>query len=277
MVAYLRLAYRVSERRACRVGPFHRSTQRYRSRADEQAALKIRLKELAATRVRYGYRRLHVLLRREGWRINHKRVYRLYKLQGLGIRTRKPRRHRAARTRVARPQPNAVNACWSMDFVSDQLFDGRQIRVLTIVDCHSRESLVIEPRIHFRAVHVVEALARLVKARGAPESIRCDNGPEFTSRVLDQWAYWNKVELDFSRPGKPTDNAFIESFNGRLRQECLNTTWFLSLADAEERLEAWRREYYVERPHTSLGILTPSEFLAQSPQPMAGRTSQKIA
>jgi putative transposase len=276
VVRYLRVAYQVSERRACTVGPFQRSTQRYRSHADEQAALKIRLKELAAVRVRYGYRRLHVLLRREGWRVNHKRVYRLYKLQGLGIRVRKPRRHRMARDRVARPQPAAVNACWSMDFVSDQLFDGRRIRVLTIVDCHSRESLVVQPRISFRAVHVVEALARLVQERGAPGSIRCDNGPEFVSRVLDQWAYWNQVQLDFSRPGKPTDNAYIESFNGRLRQECLNTTRFLSLADAEETLEVWRREYNEQRPHTSLGNLTPSEYVAQNQPPTAG-ASQKIA
>ena len=146
--------------------------------------------------------------------------------------------------------------------MSDQLFDGRRIRVLTIVDCHSRESMATEARFSFRAAHVVEVLSRLVKERGAPKTIGVDNGPEFASRMLDQWAYWNKVELDFSRPGKPTDNAFIESFNGSLRAECLNTTWFLSLPDARIKLEVWRRDYNKARPHSALGNLTPSQFVS---------------
>ena len=217
-VEYLQTAYRVSERRACAVSTFHRSTHRYRSKADPQAALRIRLKELAATRVCFGYRRLHLLLGREGWRVNHKRVYRLYTEEGLNLRTKKPRRHRSARNRVGRELPQATNEIWSMDFMSDQLFDGRKIRVLTIVDCHSRESLATEPGFSLKAAHVVEVLSKLVKDRGAPKTIRVDNGPEFVSLVLDQWAYWNKVELDFSQPGNTTNNAYLEAFNSRLRQ-----------------------------------------------------------
>jgi len=158
--------------------------------------------------------------------------------------------------------------------MSDQLFDGRRIRVLTIVDCHSRESLATEARFSFKAVNVVEVLSRLVKGRGTPKSIRVDNGPEFVSRVLDQWAYWNKVELDFSRPGKPTDNAFIESFNGSLRAECLDTSWFLSLPDARRKLEEWRKDYNEARPHSALGNLTPSEYASvgqDNPEENAGK------
>ena len=151
-----------------------------------------------------------------------------------------------------------------MDFVFDTLFDGRPIRVLTVVDCHTRESLAIEPRAGFRAFHVAEALDRITKERGRPKSIRCDNGPEFAGRVLDQWAFFNRVELDFSRPATPTDNAYIESFNARLRQELLNASWFLSLADASARMEAWRKEYNEERPHTALKNLTPKEYLEQA-------------
>jgi putative transposase len=163
-----------------------------------------------------------------------------------------------------------------MDFMSDQLFDSRRFRLLTIVDCHTRESLAIEVRQGLRGEHVVEVLGRLVRKRGAPKSIRLDNGPEFISRVLDQWAHWTKVELDFSRPGKPTDNAFIEAFNSRLRQECLNATWFLSLADAQERIEAWRIDYNELRPHSALGNMSPNEFASSRRAPGA-RAAGKVA
>jgi putative transposase len=155
-----------------------------------------------------------------------------------------------------------------MDFVSDTLFDGRPIRVLSVVDCRTRESLAIEPRASFRAFHVAEALDRITRERGRPKSIRCDNGPEFAGRVLDQWAFFNQVELDFSRPVTPTDNAYIESFNARLRQELLNASWFFSLADARARMEAWRKEYNEERPHTALKNLTPKEYLEQARSPV---------
>ena len=251
----------MSERRACRVLPVSRSTRRYVSRRDPQDALRIRLKDLAGSRVRYGYRRLHVLLKREGWQVNHKRVYRLYCQENLTVRTKRPRRHVTAKAREDRVTAGRMNDCWSMDFMSDQLYDGRNIRVLTIVDNFTRESLAVEVGVGFTGHAVAWVLTRIAQARGRPKAIRVDNGPEFTSRALDQWAYLNKVELDFSRPGKPTDNAFIESFNGRLRAECLDQHWFMSLQDTKEKLDAWRLDYNEARPHSSLGNLAPGEFV----------------
>jgi putative transposase len=264
VVTHLQVAYRVSERCACRATGFPRSTQRYRSLAAPQSELRLRLKELAAVRVRYGYRRLHVLLRREGWTVNAKRIYRLYKEEGLVIRQKTPRRKRSCRYRGERTEISAPNQAWAMDFMSDRLFEGRPYRILTIIDCHSRESLAIEPRASFRAFHVVEVLDRLVRKRGLPMTIRCDNGPEFAGRVLDQWAFFNRVELDFSRPARPTDNAHIESFNARLRQELLNAMWFTSLPDARACMEAWRKEYNQDRPHTALQNRTPRQFIEEA-------------
>jgi len=258
----------VSERRACGVLAFRRSTARYESVADEQAALRIRLRDLAQARVSYGYRRLQVLLEREGWRVNHKRVYRLYREEGLGMRPKKPRRHVTACRRMEREPALEPNEGWSMDFMSDELYDGRRIRLLTIVDNFTRESLAIEVDQHLGGQRVVEVLMRLGEERGLPELIRVDNGPEFTCRRLDQWAYLNGVELDFSRPGKPMDNGLIEAFNGRLRQECLNESWFLSLEDAREKVEAWRQEYNQERPHSALGNLAPLEYAASAGREM---------
>ncbi|CEG09853.1 putative transposase OrfB [Afipia felis] len=264
IVHHLQKVYDIGERRACKTTGFHRSSQRYKPRSDPQTELRIRLRDLAASRVRYGYRRLHVLLLREGYRLNHKRTYRLYREEGLSIRTKTPKRKRAWRYRSGRPEIGAANHCWVMDFMSDALFDGRPFRLLTVVDCHTRESLAIVPRANFRAFQVVEVLERLTRERGKPKTIRCDNGPEFAGRILDQWAYHNGVEIDFSRPGKPTDNALCEAFNGRVRAECLNASWFLSMADAIERIEEWRCHYNNDRPHTSLGNLTPNEFARQT-------------
>jgi len=266
VIEQLRAAYQVSERRACRAAGFHRSTQRYRIRRDPQVELRMRLKELAAARVRYGYRRLHVLLRREGWLVNAKRIHRLYREEGLSIRPRTPRRRRSCRYRAEQPAVMEPNACWAMDFLSDQLFDGRPFRILAVIDVHTREALAIVPRVSFRAFQVVEVLDRLAAEHGRPRVIKVDNGPEFAGRLLDQWAHLNKVELDFSRPGKPTDNAHIEAFNARFRQECLNASWFLSLADARDRIESWRRDYNEERPHSALGSLTPRAFATQAHQ-----------
>jgi len=260
LVAELQVAYEVSERRACQVLRFSRTTQRYKSVRDDQAVLRIRLRDLAAARVRYGYRRLHTLLRREGWLVNHKRIYRLYSEENLTMRTRSPRRHVSCKRRLTRSQPGRANESWSMDFMSDQLFDGRRIRVLTIVDNFTRESLAIEAGRRFTGHDVAKVLTRIGTERGLPRTIRVDNGPEFVSKALDQWAYWNKVELDFSRPGKPTDNAYIESFNARFRIECLNQNWFLSLEDARQRIESWRIDYNEQRPHSALGNLAPDEF-----------------
>ena len=250
----------MSERRACGVIKLQRSTCQYRSVADEQAALRIRLRDLAQARVSYGYRRLHILLQREGWKVNHKRVYRLYRLEGLMMRPKKPRRHVTACRRMERPIATTVNEGWSMDFMADELYNGRRIRLLTLVDNFSRESLAIEVDEHIGGERVVEVLTRLSKQRNLPKTIQVDNGPEFISKRLDQWAYFNGVELDFIRPGKPTDNGLIEAFNGRLRQECLNESWFLSLEDAREKVETWRQEYNTKRPHGALGNLAPLEY-----------------
>jgi putative transposase len=266
VAGHLQAAYGISERRACSATGFGRSSQRYCKRSDLQVALRMRLRELAAARVRYGYRRLHILLLREGWSVNHKRTYRIYREEGLSIRPKLPRRKRAWRYRQGRPDVGAANEVWAMDFMSDQLFDGRPFRLLTVVDCHTREALSIAPRVSFRAFQVIEVLDELVQVRGQPRSLRVDNGPEFAGRLLDQWAYLKGVELDFSRPGKPTDNAYIEAFNGRLRAECLNTSWFPSMTDARDRIEQWRKEYNKDRPHMALGGLTPQAYAAQANQ-----------
>ena len=250
------------KRRACQVLSFARSCYYYRNHADPQVELRVRLKDMAGTRVRYGYRRLHVLLMREGWQINHKRVYRLYKQEGLSLRL-KTKKKRVSEARVPRPAPNGPNQCWSMDFVADRLSDGRQFRLLTLVDNFSRVSPAIEVDFSLNGKRVVEVMERLKMTFGLPKTIKVDNGSEFISKVVDEWAHHNKVVLDFSRPGKPTDNAFIESFNGRLRQECLNQNWFTSLDDARQIVEAWREDYNELRPHSSLDHRTPSEFVVR--------------
>lgn len=239
---------------------FDRRSIRYRSIRADQTPLIMRIRDIAQTRMRYGYFRIYILLRREGWVVNHKRVYRLYREDGLSLRLKRPRRHVSAATRERQPAATAPNELWSMDFVSDALFDGRRLRALTVVDAFTREALAIDVDQGIKGEQVVDAMTRISAVRGAPRAIRVDNGPEFISKALDRWAYENGVTLDFSRPGKPTDNAFVESFNGRLRDECLNTHWFLSLANARGKIEAWRRDYNECRPHTSLGWMTPAEF-----------------
>jgi len=239
------------------------------------------LRDLATGRPSDGYRRLHILLLREGGRVNHKRVYRLYSEEGLTMRRKPPRRRISAARRKRLPCPVRTNESWSMDFMSDQLYSGHRIRVLTIVDNHSRESLALKVGRSFKGEDVVAVLNKLIQTRGTPRSIRVDNGSEFTSKVVDQWAYWNKVTLDFSRPGKPTDNAYIEAFNGRFRQECLNENWFLSMVDAQEKVEAWRQDYNRVRPHGSLGNMTPEEFAAfgcnSAPATPSPRYSQRLS
>lgn len=258
--------YDVSERRACGTLRVWRSFYRYRSKTGDQAILRHRIREIAAIRVRYGYKRIHVLLRREGWKVNHKRVYRLYCEEGLNLRRKRPKRHVSAAVRVGQPMAQCPDEFWSMDFVSDALFNGRRFRALTVVDNFTRESLAIEVDQGIRGDRVVQVLKNLEYSRSLPERIYCDNGPEFVSKVLDKWAYEKGVMLDFSRPGKPTDNAYIESFNGRFREECLNTHWFLSLAEARDKIESWRRDYNESRPHMSLGYLTPVEFAEIRPK-----------
>jgi putative transposase len=221
----------------------------------------MKINEIARVRVRYGYKRIHVLLQREGWKVNHKRVYWIYCEEGLNLRTKRPKRRVSAAHRVKRPAATRVNESWSMDFVTDSLFNGRRFRALTIVDNFSRECLAIKVGQSLRGEDVVAVLNWITGTTGTPQTISVDNGPEFISKELDKWAYEHGVTLDFSRPGKPTDNAFIESFNGSFRDECLNTNWFLSLEDAKEKIEAWRRDYNEYRPHSSLDNLSPKQYL----------------
>ena len=257
LVEYLRTSYRISIRRACSVVRFDRSSYHYRHRRPEQASLRNRIRERSEARVRYGHRRIHVLLRREGWTINHKRTRRLYREEGLQLRKKTPKRRVSAKRRDDRAVAMTANDCWSMDFLSDQLFDGRKIRVLTIVDNFTRVSPAIDVRLSYRGADVVATLERVASVYGRPQHIRVDNGPEFISKELDLWAWLHGVELDFSRPGKPTDNAFAESFNGKFRTECLNAYWFLSLEDARMKCEAWRQDYNEVRPHSAIGNQTP--------------------
>ncbi len=255
----------MSERRGCSVLRFDRTSHRYRPRRPDQAYLRQRIKEIAAVRIRYGYRRIHVLLRREGWLVNHKRIQRLYREEGLNLRAKRPRRHVTAARRLERLPVQRPFQVWAMDFVSDALFNGKRFRALTVVDAYTRECLAIHVGQGIRGEDVVQILDGLqIRYGRVPEKIRVDNGPEFISKALDHWAYQNKVILDFSRPGKPTDNAYVERFNGRFRDECLNTHWFLSLEDARAKIEAWRRDFNETRPHTSLGFRTPAEFASSA-------------
>lgn len=194
--------------------------------------------------------------------VNHKRVRRLYREEGLNLRIKRPRRHVSAAHRVERVPVTRTNEVWSMDFVSDALFDGRRLRALTLLDVFTREALAIEVDQGITGEQVAGVLDAVIAVRQAPQRIRVDNGPEFVSNALDRWAYEHGVTLDFSRPGRPIDNAFVESFNGRLREECLNAHWFLSLDDARDKIEAWRTFYNESRPHSALGDRTPREFAA---------------
>jgi putative transposase len=260
MLPKVREAWRLSERRACVVLDINRKMLHYCPVKRDDPILRARIKEIAHTRIRYGYERITILLRREGWQVNRKRVRRIYREENLAIRAKTPKRRRAAVVRTERVVPSAPNQSWAMDFMHDVLADGTKIRLLTIVDSFSRESLALEVALGFKSTDVVEVLRRLIAERGSPQRIHCDNGPEFVSLQLDQWAYWNRVKLDFSRPGRPSDNAFCESFNNRVRQELLNPNWFRSLADARAQATAWRRDYNANHPHSSLGNLSPEEY-----------------
>lgn len=236
------------------------STYLYRPVKKDESALKLRIKEITQVRVHYGYRRVHVMLRREGHRDNVKRIYRLYREEGLSLRLKRPRRNKAAKLRQPKQLASAIDDIWSMDFVADALFDGRKLRMLTVVDLYTRECLAIDVGQSLKGEDVVRSLNAITAQRGLPRTIKTDNGSESISKVMDKWAYERGIELDFSRPGKPTDNAGVESFNGRLRQECLNASWFLSLADAQAKIGAWRTYYNETRPHSALVWATPAEF-----------------
>ena len=248
----------LSERRACRYTGFARSSQRSGTCRPRRAELRERLHTLALLRPRWGYRRLYRLLRREGLVVNRKLVQRVYREEGLHVRRRT--RKRVAVPRIPMPLPTVPNERWSLDFVSDALGDGRKFRALTIVDDVTRESPAIEVDFSLPGERVVRVLDRLALTRGRPHSLVLDNGPEFRGEALDQWASMHGVALLFIQPGKSIQNAFAESFNGRFRDECLNENWFVSLADAQQTIEAWRSDYNSTRPHSGLANRTPEEF-----------------
>jgi putative transposase len=260
-VDWARAAYGTGVCRACRLLQISRSLYAYPSRRDAQELLRLRMRDLAQARPRFGYRRIHVLLRRDGWQVNLKRVRRLYRLEGLQLRFRVRRRKHASVHRGIPPAATRAHERWSMDFVHDALLDGRPFRVLTVVDQWSRWSPILEVAHGMSGKAVAEALDRAVILHGKPRSITVDHGTEFTSRVLDEWAYRCGVLLDFIRPGKPVEDGFIESFNGKLRDECLNANQFLSIDDARSKIEAWRVDYNLHRPHSGLGNRTPREYL----------------
>ncbi len=276
IVDHLRTCFRVSIRRVFRAVPAPRSTFHYRPRRPEQALLRERIREIAQTRVRNGYRRSHVLLRREGWMVNAKRVRRLYCLEGLQMRHKPPRRRVMTKLREDRAPATAPNQVWAMDWIYDQLFDGRRIWVLTMVDTHSRICPALRVCRVANAAEVVSTLDEAVRRHGTPARIRVDQGCQFTSPELDLWAYSNGVVLDFSRPGKPTDNAHAEAFNARFRAECLNEHWFLDLDDARVKVESWRVDYNEVRPHSALGDRTPMSLISAPELPLEGDRKPEI-
>ena len=248
-----------SERRVCGLLSIAVSSYRYQARETDQD-LRTKLVTLAREKPRFGYRRLHVLLRREGAAVNHKRIYRVYREAGLCLR-RKRRKHC---TRVSRPlrQCSAANQEWALDFVHDAIAAGRTIRVLSIVDAYTRECLALGVDTSFAGRRVTRVLEEIIQSRGLPQSIRCDNGPELTSRHFLAWCLERKIELVHIQPGRPMQNGRCESFNGRLREECLRVSWFENLFDARRKIADWKKDYNEQRPHSSLGYKTPQEFAA---------------
>jgi len=258
-VRHVQSSFGLSERSACRALGVPRASQRYVSTKEPQDALLARMRDLASKRPRAGYRTLYRLLRREGCTANHKRVYRLYRIDGLSLRIKR-RKRRAASKREQPPIPMKPNDRWAMDFVSDYTSDGRRFRILTLIDTFTRRAPGVIVERSISGLRLVRFLDEIAAKFGYPKTITVDNGPEFISKALDQWAHAHGVTLHFSRPGKPVDNAFIESFNGRLREECLNTNWFYGLDDARELIGEWLVDYNEQRPHSSLAGLTPAEY-----------------
>ncbi len=272
--SWLRVGYVVSERRVCGLVGMAVSSYRYQ-RTESDEPLRTRLVELAREKPRFGYRRLQVLLRRGGERVNHKRVHRVYREAGLMLR-RKKRKHcvRAGKPLLTR---TSANQEWALDFVHDGVECGRTIRVLSVVDAYTRECVALEVDTSFASRRVTRVLDEVIAKRGVPGAIRCDNGPEFTSRHFLAWSVERKIELVHIQPGKPTQNGRVESFHGRLREECLNVSWFHNLFDAKRKIAAWRKDYNEERPHSSLGYLTPNEFAARETTSYGKDACQKTA
>jgi putative transposase len=269
-VAHLRTSYEVSERLACSTIGADRTSVRYRSIRPDDAAVRVRLRDLAAARRRFGYRRLHLLMRREGLIINHKKLRRLYREERLQVRRRGGRK-RALGTRAPMTRPQGPNQRWSLDFLSDAFVDGRRFRILAIVDDFTRECLALVADTSLPGLRVVRELDTLIAARGRPIMCVSDNGTELTSMAILRWAQETQIAWHYIAPGKPTQNAFVESFNGRLRDELLNETLFTSLAHAREALALWKEDYNTVRPHSGIGNRTPADYAANSaPGPQRG-------
>lgn len=250
-----------------------------KSTARDQGALWQRIRDITMDRPRFGYLRVLVMLRREGWEVGKKRVYRLYRLEGLQLRMKVKRRKRIALLRGRAPKPTAPNQHWSMDFVHDQMHDGRAFLILTVIDQWSRESVSLEANFRLTGRCVGKALDAAAATRRLPHAITVDNGTEFTYKALDEWAYKRGVKLDYTRPGKPTDNGLIESFNGRVRDEFLNVNEFITMEDARQKLKAWQADYNDFRPHGSLGNLTPSEYvkMRSDKKPMRPNSNSQLS
>ena len=259
-MSYTMESFGLSIRRSCRLVGMWRATYTYKPKGKDDEVLRVRLRELAEQRRRFGCPRLHVMLKRESLVINHKRTERIYQEEGLSLRLKK-RKRKAAVIRVRLPQAEHAGQRWSMDFVADSTWAGRRFRALAIVDDYSRECPAIEVDSSLPGTKVVEVLEGLAEIRGLPEVITVDNGPEFAGKTLDEWAYRQGIKLNFIRPGKPVENAYVESFIGKLRDECLNENWFSSVREARDIIETWRRDYNEVRPHSSLDNLSPMEFM----------------
>jgi len=265
---HVREKHGLSERRACRLVGLPRSVSQYRSRRVEPAGLRKRMLELASERPRFGCPRIHVLLRREGFEFNFKRIHRIYRQEKLQVRGRRRRRKRAAAApREAIPMPACPHERWSMDFTSDSFGSGRKFRTLNVVDDFSRKSVAIEVDLSLPGERVARVLDQAAAKHAWPDTIVVDNGPEFTSIAMDQWAFERGVKLHFIDPGKPVQNAFVESFNGKFREECLSENWFQNLEHARRVIAEWRRDYNHVRPHKSLGWRTPVEVERAAPFP----------
>ena len=257
--AHLCQSYEVSQRRACKIIGADRATVRYRSRRPDDGAIRSRLRELAAMRRRFGYRRLHILLRREGMHMNHKKLRRLYGEERLQVRRRGGRK-RALGTRAPMAMPQGPNQHWSLDFLSDAMTDGRRFRILAVVDDFTRECLCLVADTSLSGTRVARELDAIIATRGRPLLCVSDNGTELTSMAILRWCQESGVEWHYIAPGKPAQNAFIESFNGRLRDELLNETLFVSIAHARTMLAAWLLDYNTVRPHSAIGNLPPVDF-----------------
>lgn len=253
--------FQVSVQKTCRALSWSWSSYYYRSKTADTTALRQRMRELALARPRYGYRRIHILLLREGWTLNHKKAYRIYTEERLVLRIRRKKRKYASVIRIPPSKPSRSNQHWAVDFMSDALANGLRFRVFTVIDVFSREALATCAARSFTSTSVTAILDRLILERRKPDVITLDNGTEFTSKRFDAWAYSSQIKLDFIRPGKPVENCYIESFNGRLRDECLNVHWFETLDEARRILEDWRRDFNQMRPHSSLSDQVPTSYL----------------